>query len=177
MTTTRNFRTLFAATLALALGLIAHTTALAASDYLLEIDGPKGKQVVPFNDNSTEITLQDLPVGNYKFTIKQRSGGALEGTGQLTLNVQPADLDDDGTAESRKTFVLPHVLERSSVASSDVIKPRDAASGLPTGKRQHKPFTITKRIDKSSPTLYELKQPATSVTIKASYDLATSKKI
>ena len=89
MTTTRNFRTLFAATLALALGLIAHTTALAASDYLLEIDGPKGKQVVPFNDNSTEITLQDLPVGNYKFTIKQRSGGALEGTGQLTLNVQP----------------------------------------------------------------------------------------
>jgi type VI secretion system secreted protein Hcp len=27
---------------------------------------------------------------------------------------------------------------------------RDAASGLPTGKRQHKPFTITKPVDKST---------------------------
>jgi|GEM_PF-425289 len=32
---------------------------------------------------------------------------------------------------------------------------RDAASGLPTGKRQHKPVTITKSVDKSSPKLME----------------------
>lgn len=37
--------------------------------------------------------------------------------------------------------------------SHEVISPRDAASGLPTGKRQHKPLTITKEIDKSSPLL------------------------
>jgi len=35
----------------------------------------------------------------------------------------------------------------------EVVSPRDAASGLPTGKRQHKPFVITKELDKSSPTL------------------------
>jgi len=35
-----------------------------------------------------------------------------------------------------------------------VISPRDAASGLPTGKRQHKPLTITKEIDAASPLLY-----------------------
>lgn len=35
----------------------------------------------------------------------------------------------------------------------EVISPRDAASGLPTGKRQHKPFVITKAIDKASPLL------------------------
>ena len=35
-----------------------------------------------------------------------------------------------------------------------VISPRDAASGLPTGKRQHKPITITKEIDAASPLLY-----------------------
>lgn len=34
--------------------------------------------------------------------------------------------------------------------SHEVVSPRDAASGLPTGKRQHKPFTLTKEIDKSS---------------------------
>ena len=38
--------------------------------------------------------------------------------------------------------------------SHEVISPRDAASGLATGKRQHKPFVITKELDKSSPLLY-----------------------
>lgn len=37
--------------------------------------------------------------------------------------------------------------------SHEVVSPRDAASGLPTGKRQHKPLTIVKRIDKSTPLL------------------------
>ena len=40
----------------------------------------------------------------------------------------------------------------------EIISPRDAASGLPTGKRMHKPFVITKvitkKLDKSSPLLY-----------------------
>lgn len=35
-----------------------------------------------------------------------------------------------------------------------VTSPRDAASGLPTGKRQHKPLTITKPIDRASPLLF-----------------------
>jgi type VI secretion system secreted protein Hcp len=37
--------------------------------------------------------------------------------------------------------------------SHEVVSPRDAASNAPTGKRQHKPFTITKPVDKSSPLL------------------------
>ena len=36
----------------------------------------------------------------------------------------------------------------------EIVSPRDSASGLPTGKRQHKPFVITKELDKSSPLLY-----------------------
>lgn len=39
--------------------------------------------------------------------------------------------------------------------SHSVISPRDAATGLPTGKRQHKPVVITKRIDRSTPLLYQ----------------------
>jgi type VI secretion system secreted protein Hcp len=35
----------------------------------------------------------------------------------------------------------------------EVISPRDAASGLPTRKRQHGPLVITKEIDKASPLL------------------------
>jgi type VI secretion system secreted protein Hcp len=38
----------------------------------------------------------------------------------------------------------------------DILSPRDIATGLPTGKRQHKPIRITKEIDKSSPLLYSV---------------------
>ena len=40
--------------------------------------------------------------------------------------------------------------------SHSIISPRDAASGLPTGKRMHKPLVITKELDKSSPLLYNV---------------------
>lgn len=36
----------------------------------------------------------------------------------------------------------------------EIKSPRDAASGLPTGKRQHGPLTITKEVDKSTPLIY-----------------------
>jgi len=36
-------------------------------------------------------------------------------------------------------------------SQAQVAKERDAASGLPTGKRQHKPVSVDKRIDKASP--------------------------
>lgn len=38
----------------------------------------------------------------------------------------------------------------------EIVSPRDAASGLPTGKRQHKPFVIVKELDKSTPLLYNV---------------------
>jgi type VI secretion system secreted protein Hcp len=38
--------------------------------------------------------------------------------------------------------------------SHEIVSPRDPASGLPTGKRMHKPFIVTKELDKSSPLLY-----------------------
>ena len=40
--------------------------------------------------------------------------------------------------------------------SHEIISPRDPASGLPTGKRMHKPFVITKELDKSTPLLYNV---------------------
>ena len=50
-----------------------------------------------------------------------------------------------------------------------VDSPRDAASGLPTGKRRHAPFEILKEVDKSSPLLYHAlcsNEKLTSVSIK-----------
>ena len=38
--------------------------------------------------------------------------------------------------------------------SFEIVSPRDASSGLPTGKRQFKPITITKEVDAASPLLF-----------------------
>jgi hypothetical protein len=35
-----------------------------------------------------------------------------------------------------------------------IVSPRDAASGLPSGKRQHEPITILKPVDKSTPLIF-----------------------
>ena len=40
--------------------------------------------------------------------------------------------------------------------SHEIVSPRDAASGLPTGKRMHKPLVITKELDKASPLLLQM---------------------
>jgi len=36
----------------------------------------------------------------------------------------------------------------------ELVAPRDPQSGIPTGKRMHKPFIVTKELDRSSPLLY-----------------------
>lgn len=48
---------------------------------------------------------------------------------------------DDGSEDLIEVYGFSH----------EIVSPRDASSGLPTGKRQHKPVNITKEIDKSSP--------------------------
>lgn len=39
-------------------------------------------------------------------------------------------------------------------ANHELTTPRDIVAGLPTGRHTHKPFVITKQLDKSSPLLY-----------------------
>ena len=51
----------------------------------------------------------------------------------------------------------------------EITTPRDPQSGLPTGRRQHKPFVVTKELDKSSPILYKVlatNEVLTSVVVK-----------
>ncbi len=53
--------------------------------------------------------------------------------------------------------------------SHAIISPRDPQSGLPTGQRMHKPYTVTKELDKSTPILYNVlctNENLTEVVIK-----------
>ena len=53
--------------------------------------------------------------------------------------------------------------------SHSIISPRDPQSGLPTGQRLHKPYVITKELDKATPLLYNVlctNENLSEVTIK-----------
>ena len=54
------------------------------------------------------------------------------------------------------SVMLPGKEDSISVISisHELVSPRDPATGLPTGKRQHKPLAIVKLIDRSTPLLY-----------------------
>jgi type VI secretion system secreted protein Hcp len=67
----------------------------------------------------------------------------------LTLKGQKqGSINGSVTQKGRENSILVHSF------SNEVISPRDASSGLATGKRQHKPLMILKEIDKSSPLLW-----------------------
>jgi type VI secretion system secreted protein Hcp len=57
------------------------------------------------------------------------------------------DIQGSVTEAGRENSILIHSFNHS------VVTPRDPASGLPTGRRQHQPIVLLKEIDKSSPLL------------------------
>jgi type VI secretion system secreted protein Hcp len=58
----------------------------------------------------------------------------------------------ESTDSNHKDWII---IDSMSV-DKDVATPRDAASGMATGKRQHKPFVVTKPVDKASPQLAKM---------------------
>jgi type VI secretion system secreted protein Hcp len=67
----------------------------------------------------------------------------------LTLKGQKqGDIQGGVTQKGREHSILVHSF------SQEILKPFDPASGLPTGKRQHRPVHILKEIDQSSPLLW-----------------------
>jgi len=72
-----------------------------------------------------------------------------------TTQVATGDVDGDGKADVTTVKNSGHATEKDAVlhSSSSVQSPRDAATGQASGKRQHKPITVTKEVDKASPKL------------------------
>ncbi len=59
----------------------------------------------------------------------------------------------------KQGFITGNSAQKGRIAviavSHTVVSPRDPASGLATGKRVHKPFVITKEIDRATPLLHQ----------------------
>ena len=65
----------------------------------------------------------------------------------ITLKGQKQGLIKGNSAQNGRIAVI--------AVSHTVVSPRDPASGSATGKRVHKPFVITKEIDRATPLLHQ----------------------
>lgn len=114
--------------LALSLCLLASGSAFASFDMLLKVkDGDKVVARTTSTDDGS-FKFQNVPPGDYELVVLPSAGPQAKGKAMAA--------------------------EQSSwSAPLSVVAPRDAASGLPTGKRTHKPMTIVKEWNASSPKL------------------------
>jgi type VI secretion system secreted protein Hcp len=74
----------------------------------------------------------------------------MNSTAYLKLKGQHlGDIRGSSTAKGQEGKIVVFAAEH------EVNSPRDPATGLATGKRQHRPFVISKEVDASSPLLYK----------------------
>jgi hypothetical protein len=107
------------ALLATGLGAASPASPTASSACVVVLECPSFSQtVVPEADGS--FVIRDVPSGACSVRVAE--------AGQAEFSAQPAS-------------------SSSSSSRSAVVSPRDAASGLPTGKRQHKPMTFSLSLD------------------------------
>lgn len=106
----------------------------AASDYLLEIEGIKGEIL-------------------YSGPLKPTGTATVPEQGQITKvkikNPQGIEVMSWSFGASNPTSV--NSFSWGATQTGTIKSSREAGSGLATGKRMHKPFVITKELDKSSP--------------------------
>lgn len=101
-----------------------------------------------------EFSLQGVPGG---IPVPKDPGAVSATAGTEALSVTLQLNDDSGAPPIVGGVTTPGSEGQISVISMGhaIVTPRDAASGLPTGRRQHSPFTIVKQFDKASPKLFE----------------------
>ena len=85
-------------------------------------------------------------------------GVAGDGSGPTYLQVHAGDLDGDGIADDAVVRLTCAAGKLSTAHFVHEVKsPRDAASGMASGKRMHKPITITKEWGPAPPMLMAMK--------------------
>jgi hypothetical protein len=110
--------------------------AFASSDYLLEIKDEKGKtHKISVKPDGT-FTTPALKAGVYSFSFGASNSSSTMGSAS------------QGKMASKEDVYVWKVSKMT--ITCDIKAPRDAQSGMATGKRQHKPITIVKEWDAAS---------------------------
>lgn len=67
----------------------------------------------------------------------------------MRIKGKSIEIKGDVTQKGREGTIVVHAIDHT------IVTPVDTSTGMATGKRQHKPFVITKEIDRSSPALHQ----------------------
>jgi hypothetical protein len=121
----------------------------AAVNAYLYIEDAKGSITKVQIGKDGTFSVPNLKKGSYTFSWSLSSPPASASqAGKVAVTGYSTSSSGDRPAESISfTF-------RKIEMTYAIVSPRDAQSGLPTGKRMHKPLTIMKETDKASPVLY-----------------------
>jgi type VI secretion system Hcp family effector len=118
------------------------TSARAAVDTFIRIVGPNG---------AIDGSSKDPAHMNW-IVVSSVVAGDLNGDAMADQKLTGKSASDSWSAPTSKEAIG----SQSSGAGAGKVTaaaPRDAATGMASGKRMHKPFTITKEVDKASPLL------------------------
>ena len=122
-------KTALRSALALSLCGLAFGSAFASFDMLLKVkDGDKVVARTTSADDGS-FRFRNVPPGDYVLVLRPTAAPQTEGRAMVAAQ------------------------DTSWTAPLSIVSPRDAASGLPTGKRMHKPMTIIKEWGAASPKL------------------------
>ncbi len=138
----------------LAVLVIAIAANAYAADYFLKLGDIKGEtkdRIIRCPDGS--CVIDDLPSGDFTVTMCDAQGNPVTSSENVKLYVQfnPKEMS---VAKSSSTPTRTTTTSTTgTVTGSDVVAPRDVATGQSTGKRQHKPIKITKEWNATTPKL------------------------
>ena len=136
--------------IALAANLYAST-----SDYFLKIDGVQGESSKIVRCPDGQCSIEGLAPGSFTVTICDERGNPINDNFKVKCTFTPSEIRESPSKSSDALRESPTKASTGktpiTTAASEIVSPRDAASGLPTGKRMHKPVVFTKELDKSTP--------------------------
>ncbi|MDP4221413.1 MAG: hypothetical protein Q8916_12415 [Bacteroidota bacterium] len=133
---------------------IGISNSFGALNAYLKISGQKGySKIVKITcpDGSCSTTVDGLKAGKYTISLCNAQGTLMKVKEKGNRTKCTASLSYEIVSPRDAASGLPTGKMATSSNDGSVVSPRDPASGLPTGKRMHKPFVITKELDVQSP--------------------------
>jgi hypothetical protein len=142
---------------ALTVGMFVVIAGASSADYYLKIGDIKGESARVLHCTNGVCSVEGIASGSLAAVVCDAQGIPVSsGEYRLRLTFKPSALRESPTKAS-----LGKTSRAGATDSTvDVVAPRDAASGMPTGKRTHKPMVITKEWGRTSRAPVQASTPA-----------------
>jgi hypothetical protein len=151
----------------LVVALLSIGSGISAADYYLKIDGVKGEQARVVRCANGTCSLGAFDPGSFSATVCDAQGNPLSsGSFRLNMTFLASALRESPTkasmvreSPSKASLGKTSAIDSNAGAES-ITTPRDSASGMATGKRQHQPMVIIKEWSASTAKPIKIETPA-----------------